>query len=151
MHGSSVVAVETNILVYAHLSALPFHPAAHAALAELAAGSAQWCIPWPCVHEFCAVVSNPKAFNSALTPEQALLAIATLRKTSRVKMIGPGPGHLEVLLDVVRASQVSGGAIHDARIAAVCIEHGVDEIWTADRDFLRFPGIRIRNPLVDPA
>lgn len=143
-----MVAVETNILVHAHLSALPFHKAAHAALAELAASPAQWCIPWPCVHEFCAMVSNPKAFNRPLKPEQALSAIDTLRKTSRVKMIGPGPGHLEVLLDVVCASRVSGGAIHDARIAAVCIEHGVDEIWTADRDFLRFPGLRIRNPLV---
>ncbi len=143
-----MVAVETNILVYAHLSALPFHKEAHAALAELAASPAPWCIPWPCVHEFCAVVSNPKAFDHSLKPEQALSAIDTLRSTSRVKMIGPGPGHLEVLLDVVRASRVSGGAVHDARIAAVCIEHGVDEIWTADRDFLRFPGLRIRNPLV---
>lgn len=143
-----MVAVETNILVYAHLSALPFHPAAHAALTELATSSAQWCIPWPCVHEFCSVVSNPRAFNPCLKAEQALLAIDTLRKTSRVKMIGPGPGHLEVLLEVIRASGASGGAIHDARIAAICIEHRVDEIWTADRDFLRYPGIRVRNPLV---
>jgi toxin-antitoxin system PIN domain toxin len=143
-----VVAVETNILVYAHLSALPFHPAAHEALMKLAAGSATWCIPWPCVHEFCSVVSNPKAFDPCLDAGEALLAIDTLRKTSRLKMIGPGPEHLEVLLDVIRASGARGGAIHDARIAAVCIEHGVDEIWTADRDFLRFPGIRVRNPLI---
>jgi predicted nucleic acid-binding protein len=43
---------------------------------------------------------------------------------------------------------VVGPRIHDARIAALCIQHGVDEIWTADRDFSRFPGIKTRNPLL---
>lgn len=143
-----MLAVETNILVYAHVSALPFHPAALDALMELARSPVQWAIPWPCVHEFCAVVSNNRAFDPCISAEDALDAIDLLRKTSRVKMIGPEAGHLEVLRDVVRASGARGGAIHDARIAAICLEHGVDEIWTADRDFLRFPGLRVRNPLM---
>ena len=43
-----------------------------------------------------------------------------------------------------------GPQVHDARIAALCIDHGIDELWTADRDFSRFPGVRVRNPLIPP-
>ena len=43
---------------------------------------------------------------------------------------------------------ISGAAIHDARIAAICLDHGVDELWTCDRDFSRFPDLRTRNPLI---
>jgi predicted nucleic acid-binding protein len=38
--------------------------------------------------------------------------------------------------------------VHDARIAALCLQHGVRELWSADRDFNRFPALRTRNPLV---
>jgi hypothetical protein len=41
-----------------------------------------------------------------------------------------------------------GGAVHDARIAAICIAHGIEELWTSDRDFARFPDLRIRDPLI---
>ena len=46
--------------------------------------------------------------------------------------------------------QVSGPLVHDARIAALCVSHGVHELWTADRDFGRFPALQVRNPLPEP-
>jgi uncharacterized protein len=49
---------------------------------------------------------------------------------------------------VLDGSRVVGPQIHDARVAAICEHHGVRELWTADRDFGRFPGLRVRNPLV---
>lgn len=55
--------------------------------------------------------------------------------------------HAEVMNSVVDASAVTGNLIHDAHIAALCIEHGVSELVTGDRDFSRFP-IRVRNPFV---
>ena len=45
--------------------------------------------------------------------------------------------------------KVAGPLVHDARIAALCLDHGVHEFWTADRDFARFPDLRVRNPLVE--
>ncbi|MEK6245650.1 MAG: hypothetical protein AABM33_14270 [Pseudomonadota bacterium] len=50
--------------------------------------------------------------------------------------------------DVAVRGRIEGGAIHDARIAALCLHHGVKELWTVDRDFSRFPALRVRNPLV---
>ncbi|NNK63615.1 MAG: VapC toxin family PIN domain ribonuclease, partial [Gemmatimonadetes bacterium] len=47
----------------------------------------------------------------------------------------------------VSGSRVAGPRIHDARVAALCDYHGVRELWSADRDFTRFPDLRTRNPL----
>jgi predicted nucleic acid-binding protein len=45
-------------------------------------------------------------------------------------------------------AKIHGGVIHDARVAAICVEHGVTQLWTLDRDFSRFPAIRTDNPLM---
>jgi len=58
-----VIAVDTNILVYAHREDADWHDAAYARLAELAEGRASWAIPWPCVHEFLAIVTHPRIFS----------------------------------------------------------------------------------------
>src|SRR5229473_8418227 len=57
-----VIALDTNILVYAHREDSPFHEAAFLRLAELAEGAATWAIPWPCVHEFVAIVTHPRIY-----------------------------------------------------------------------------------------
>ena len=53
-----------------------------------------------------------------------------------------------MLRELARAAKLSGPRIHDARIAALCLHHGVRELWTADRDFSMFPKLKTRNPLV---
>ncbi len=58
------------------------------------------------------------------------------------------PHHLDVLDGLCTAGRVGGPTIHDARIAALCSEHGVRELWSADRDLSRFPALRVINPLV---
>lgn len=59
-------------------------------------------------------------------------------------------GHLDRLAELITAGRVTGPKIHDARIAASCLDHGIDELWSTDRDFSRFPTLRVRNPLVNP-
>jgi predicted nucleic acid-binding protein len=44
--------------------------------------------------------------------------------------------------------KATGPKVHDARVAALCLQHGASELWTIDRDFSRFPGLKLRNPLV---
>lgn len=62
-------------------------------------------------------------------------------------MLGEETGHWQALRKIVLAGKVSGPKVHDARIAAICKNHGVAELWTADRDFSRFAGLPVRNPL----
>jgi len=66
-----------------------------------------------------------------------------------LSLIGESEGvYFRYLKHILEASQVKGPRVHDARIAAICLSHGVDELWSADRDFSRFPGLRVKNPLI---
>jgi uncharacterized protein len=140
-----LIAVDTNILVYAYRRDAPQHRAAARVVLRLAEDTDTWAVPWHCIHEFLAVVTNPRAF--AGTMEAALLQTGEWLSAPSLTMLTEGPGYESVLSDLLVETRTVGGAIHDAHIAALCLYHGVSELWTADRDFDRFPRLRTRNPL----
>jgi len=143
-----VIGVDTNLLVYAHRRESTFHDKALEALGMLAASSTAWAIPWPCVHEFYSVVTNARAFKPASTISEASAQVAAWLDSPTLVLLHEGAGHWAALHRLLVAGRVVGGQVHDARIAAICIEHGVREFWSADRDFNRFPSLTVRNPLV---
>ena len=142
-----MVAVDTNLLVYAHRMDAPFHKAARSLIESLAAGAAAWAIPWPCAHEFLAIVTNPRIFKTPTPLEAALTQLGALAELPQLVFLAEGEGYFPRLEQLALAARVQGGMIHDARIAAICLYHGVTELWSADRDFSRFPALRARNPL----
>ena len=144
-----MIAVDTNLLVYAHRTDSPFHAAARALIESLGGGAAQWAIPWPCVHEFAAIVTNARIFKTPTPLERAIKQISDLAALPQLVFLAEGDGYLARLEKVVLAAQSRGGMIHDARIAALCLHHGVSELWSADRDFSRFSTLRTRNPLTE--
>lgn len=141
-----MIAVDTNLLVYAHRADMPQHVDAAKALRSLAEGGAPWAIPWPCIHEFYAAVTS-RAFKPATTPKLAWAAIRNLAMSPSLRWLGEGVNHLQWLSQLIERDNVRGAMIHDARIAAICLAHGVNELWTADRDFAHFPELKTRNPL----
>lgn len=141
-----MIAVDTNLLVYAHRADMPQHSAAMAVVRSLAENSAPWAIAWPSVHEFFATVTNAR-FRPPSTPKLAWAAIRSFAASPSLRLIGEGVNHLQLLARFVERGEVRGGMIHDARIAAICLSHGVNELWTADRDFSRFPELKTHNPL----
>ena len=72
----------------------------------------------------------------------------TCSNVADVRLLGESSAHLDILDRLLTTGRVTGPKVHDARIAAICIGHGVSELWTADRDFSYFPELRTRNPLV---
>lgn len=143
-----MIAVDTNLLVYAHRRDSQWHAAAAPALRELAEGSAPWAIPWPCLHEFLAIVTHPRIYAPPTPPTAATTQVEAWLASPTLVLLSEGPGYWEVLDGVLKASKVAGGPVHDARVAALCLHHRVSELWTADRDFSRFSGLTVRNPLV---
>ena len=143
-----MIAVDTNILVYAHRRESTFHDRARQAVAALAGAQSAWAIPWPCLHEFYAVVTHGRAFPAASTMAQAITQISHWLASPSLVLLHESAGHWNALSALLREGRVIGGQVHDARIAAICLEHGVREFWTADRDFNRFPRLKVRNPLI---
>jgi toxin-antitoxin system PIN domain toxin len=141
-----MIAIDTNILIYAARPESPYHRQAVKLLASLAEQNDTWAIPWPCAYEFMRVVTHPKVFSPPSTAEEALGSLEQLRESPSLSMLGDGPGHLRFMLRAMRESAATGNLVHDAHIAALCLQHGVSELYTMDRDFARFPGLKIRRP-----
>jgi toxin-antitoxin system PIN domain toxin len=143
-----VIGVDTNLLVYAHREDSPWHAAAYARVAELAEGRAPWAIPWPCVHEFLAIVTHPRIYAPPSPLAIALGQIDAWLESPSLALLAEGDGYWPEAKALLSDGRIAGPGVHDARVAALCRLHGVRELWTADRDFGRFPGLACRNPLV---
>jgi toxin-antitoxin system PIN domain toxin len=143
-----MIEVDTNILVYAHRAESVFFTQAYECIKSLAEGKQIWGIPVSCIHEFLAVVTNPKIFNSASTHEQALAQIEAWLESPHVQILHSGTQHWAILSALTHKAKLLGGQFRDARIAEICIENGVSILYSADRDFGRFKDLKTSNPLV---
>ena len=143
-----MIAVDTNLLVYAHREDSPWHDAAYTRVAELAEGLVPWAIPWPCLHEFLAIVTHPRIYAPPTPLAVALDQVDAWLASPSLALLAESEGYWPVLKSLMRDGRIAGPQVHDARVAALCQLHGVRELWTADRDFSRFHGLEFRNPLV---
>ncbi|HJR69268.1 MAG TPA: TA system VapC family ribonuclease toxin [Gammaproteobacteria bacterium] len=143
-----MIAVDTNLLIYAHREDSDWHAAAVSCLTTLAEGKARWAIPWPCVHEFLAIATHPRIFAPPTPLAAALSQVDAWLESPTVVLLAEEADYWHTLRKELVAARAVGPKIHDSRIAALCLLHGVDELWTADRDFQRYPRLGVRNPLV---
>ena len=143
-----MIAIDTNILVYAHREDSPWHEAAHRCVTDLAESGRSWAIPWPCVHEFLAITTHPRIYDPPTPLEGAAEQIECWLECPTLVLLGETANYWPRLKTAALAGEVVGPRVHDARVAALCLLHGVTELWTADRDFSRFPAQTTRNPLV---
>ncbi len=142
-----MLAVDTNILVYAHRREAAEHDKAFARMKALAEGHAPWAIPWPCVYEFFSVVTNPRIWKgSASTPAQAWAQIAEWSTSPHLQLLCETERFTTVLERLVNRPRVRGPLVHDARVAALCLAHGVRALLSRDRDFSLFPELMVENP-----
>lgn len=141
-----MIAIDTNILVYSRRREMPRHEAAGRLLTQLSEADEPWGLPWPCVYEFLRVVTHPRLFKIPTKLADALDDLATLFASPSIVLLGEGPGHGAHLIHMAEEGRAVGNLAHDAHIAALLREHGVREFWTTDKDFHRFPGVRVRDP-----
>ena len=142
-----MIAIDTNLLVYAHRPEMPFHERTRDVLTAALSEPEPVAIPWPCVHEFLAIVSNPRIFEHPTPMDAALDAVGRLLDSLGGGFLAEGEGYLRVLERIARPALLQGAVVHDARIAALCRYHGVRVLWSADRDFSRFADFAVTNPL----
>ena len=139
-----LVAVDTNILVYAHRRREHRHVAAHRRLTELAEGYVRWGIPVVCLAEFLRVVTHPRLVDP-LTARQACESIRRVLASPSLEVLTPGPRFQELFLAAVQDGNAIGNLVFDAQIVALCQEAGADTLITEDRDFHRFPGVAVEH------
>lgn len=146
-----MIAVDTNLLVYAHRADSEWHARAAGCLRGLAEGAPAWAIPWPCLHEFLAIVTHTRIYDPPTPLASALDQVDAWLESPSLVLLSEHERHWEALRELLVRGRISGPKVHDARVAALCLAHGVRELWTADRDFSRFPDLVTTNPLAQPA
>jgi predicted nucleic acid-binding protein len=102
----------------------------------------------PYWHGWPPITTHPGIYKPASTLAEALAFLDALFVAPQFHPLAESPGYFEKLRAIATAARLKGPRIHDARIAALCLHHGVSELWTADRDFSAFPQLKVRNPLV---
>jgi uncharacterized protein len=133
-----VIAVDTNVLIYAHRSETERHDAASKKLKDLAESDTPWGLPVFCIAEFVRIVTHLRVFAPPSDLRTALDFVDRLLESPSVRLLLPGQTYPSTFRGICEAAEVRGNLAFDAQIAAVCIENGVREIVTADRDFARF-------------
>ncbi len=138
-----MIAIDTNVLIYAHRAETALHRVALDRLRLLSEGDDPWALPVFVVGEFCRVVTHPRIFNPPTVLEQALAVIAHVAASPSCRLLLPGVRYLDWFAQVAHRADARGNLAFDAQIAAVCREHGATQILTADRDFARFEGLTL--------
>ncbi len=144
-----MIAFDTNILLHAHWENSPWHERAYRCVTTQAESGLAWAIPWPCLHEFLAVSTHPRIHEPPTPLHHALEQVSSWLEAPSLRLLGPGTGYWAVLRRLLELTETTGPRVHDAHVAALCLHHGVTELWSADRDFRRFKALRVTNPLVD--
>ena len=139
-----MIAVDTNILIYAHRGETDLHDTAASQIIALAEGAERWALPVFCVTEFLRVATHRRVFNPPSTLAQAVAFIDGIIAAPNCELVLPGPEYLDRLFVAARHADAHGNLIFDAQIAALCLEHGIDNILTNDRDFGRFEWLQVR-------
>jgi toxin-antitoxin system PIN domain toxin len=145
-----VIAVDTNVLVYAHRTETEPHDRARRWITSLSEGLVPWGLPVFCLGEFVRVVTHRRVFDPPSSVDQAMQALGALLRSPSLRLLNPGPEYPVHFEEAVRAGRAVGNLVFDAQIAAVCREHGVETLLTDDRDFSRFPALRTLSLDAEP-
>ncbi len=146
-----MMAVDTNVLIYAHRRETEFNAVATTRLVLLAEGTEPWALPVFCVTEFLRAVTHRRVFNPPSTITQAMDFINGIVAAPTCRIALPGADFLGHLETTARNADARGNLMFDAQIVALCREHGIAEILTNDRDFSRFERMQIHRLYLDSA
>ena len=143
-------AVDANLLLYASDASSSFHERALGVLEQCAEGPELLYLPWPVVMAYLRIATHPAIFERPLSPREATTNVEALLGRAHVRPLGEIDDFWEVYRRTTEGLVVRGNLVPDAHLAALLLQHGVATLWTHDRDFRKFEGIRVRDPFAEP-
>jgi len=141
-----VIVVDANLLIYSYDTDSSHHKKSRAWVEKIFSGVEPVGLPWQTVSAFLRVTTNRRLPGPRLTVEQAVQIAEEWLAQPNVRMIVAGDEHWSLLKRMMVEGQASGPLVSDAELVALTVEYG-GVLYTADRDFARFPGLRWKNPL----
>jgi toxin-antitoxin system PIN domain toxin len=139
-------AIDANILLYASDASSRFHERALDFLRDCAEGPELLYLPWPTVMAYLRIATHPAIFEAPLSPAEAISNVEGLLGRPHVRAVGEDDRFWGIYREISEGIVVRGNLVPDAHVVALLIQSGVTTIWTHDRDFRKFSGIRVREP-----
>lgn len=141
-----ISTIDANVLLYASDAASPFNAPNRELLERLVAGPDLLYVFWPVVVAYLRIATHPGIFDAPLDPVTARANIEDVLTRPHVRSPGEQPQFWPVFRETLATDIVRGNLVSDAHLVALMRQHGVETIWTSDRDFRRFDGIRPLDP-----
>ena len=141
-----MIVPDVNLLIYAYDTACTDHREAREWVEKVFSGYEPIGIPWQNVTAFLRILTNPGLFGERFTMSQVIAIVDEWVEMTHVRVLTPGEHHWVLFREMLVQGNVRGKITTDAALAALTIEYG-GVLYTNDRDFARFPGLRWKNPL----
>jgi uncharacterized protein len=141
-----VIIPDVNVLLYAEIAAFAEHPKAKKWWEKLLGSGDEVGLPPPALFGFVRIATNPRVFTPALGVDAALGVVEAWLAQPNVRVLVPGPRHLEIAFRLLRGLGVAGNLTTDVQLAAYAIENTAT-LCSNDSDFARFGGLAWKNPI----
>lgn len=141
-----MIIPDINLLAYAYNADAPHHEEAREWWSDCLSEPQVVGIPWVVILGFVRIMTSRVVMTDPMDPLEALDRTRSWLERPQAHLLVPGPRHLEILTEIMRAARASGRLTTDAHLAAMAIETQA-ELHSNDADFSRFPGLRWINPL----
>jgi toxin-antitoxin system PIN domain toxin len=142
-------AIDVNILLYASDTGSPHFERAHSFMESCITRKEVFSVGWPTVMSYLRMATHPSVFDHPLSPDEAIANIETLCNLPHARFLAEDDGFWSVYRAVTSEVATRGNLVPDAHLAALLRYHGVKTLYTHDRDFLKFPFLDVRDPLVE--
>jgi len=141
-----MILIDANLLLYAYNASASQHDKSRVWLEEVLSGSQLVRVAWLSIWAFLRISTHPRVFERPLSVAEAESIVSAWLQQPIAAVLDPGERYWQIFRGVMRDGQVAGPLVMDAALAALAIEHGAT-LYSTDRDFLRFPGLKWKNPL----
>jgi len=141
-----VILPDVNLLIYAYRSDAPQHAKAKKWWETTLAGATEVGLAGPTLFGFVRLMTNARICRPPVAIEKVLEVVESWLALPQVRLVVPGPRHLEIAFELFRGCGTAADLSTDVQLAALAIEFQ-GEIHSNDSDFARFPGLRWKNPL----
>ena len=143
-----MIVPDVNLLLHAYTPTSSSHKKALLWLQSVLSGEEPVGLPWQVISAFLRIVTNRKLPGFGRPIEEATAIIEDWLKQPNVHLLTAGDAHWMLFRRMMLEGQASGDLVSDAHLAALTVEHG-GVLYTTDRDFARFPGLRWENPIAE--
>jgi toxin-antitoxin system PIN domain toxin len=141
-----MILTDANLLLYAYNTDAAEHDVSRQWLETQLSGANLFCFCWQTITAFIRISTNQRAFPAPLSTKEATAIVTEWLERPQTVLLTPGEKHWAIFQDLLELGQTTGPLVMDAHLAALALEHGA-ELASSDRDFSRFPGLKLINPL----